>query len=885
MTMTNKRLLTLSIIALIILSGFFVRFWLRQNRNLLLSTAISSDVPAFFEIDKGPSQWYSLRQDSIWSSLAQFEIIKQIDEQLILQDSLFSLSEQNKSWFQESKFFISIDKISAIDFGLIFYFDRRGMVSIDRQAWGSYLESPVLRRQYKGIDIFDIRLESGESFSFAQYRNLLIISMSDVLIERGIRQMTDRENLLGDDPAFAELKNKGDKNQDIKCYLNFKSFPDLLGIYLNEEGRQFTASFANFADRALVDITLDDRNIYLNGYVAHTSAQSVLGRMAESADAKANPADVLPVNTAVFFSKAIRFLDIAEDSASSSIGHIRDRYFRNWMGGSMAFAITEPFNESFEENCLILLSCADTVLARQQLSELATQQADVNDYIPEKFEHRSFWQLEHFEGLEKVLGLSSLLMHKPWFCMVDGFVIFANNIANLKVLINRYEAGKVLNHDLDYRAFKEHVSDAPIGNLYINTKRCDLLVKRFYNPDRAQASGDFATLLQSLNPIAIQFSAYTQNVKLAFALMQSSSGFQESNTLLWKSQLDTLMRGRPYFVLNHQNGQYEILVQDRMNQIYLIDRSGQILWKRDVGAPIVGSVYQVDFYHNRKLQMLFATQNDIQLIDRKGRDVENYPINLPSIITNGLSLIDYDGRQEYRMFAACANGKIYGFQISGSPLPGWNPLAGTGFVSQPLMHLVDGTKDYLYFFNKSGKLFLLNRRGEKRIDPVSLHTVFRQPFHEEMQEDRGFILSNIDTGGLMVSVNDKGMVSRDTFRAFAPPVTALAISADSELQWVAADEEGLHLFDASLSNSVNWNFPEDMSPALFFAMDDQPEAGVGFQNADSTAVYLSHNAQLAEGFPLRGITPFRMFDLFGDGNQVLIVGTADVTVSAYRIRK
>ncbi len=883
--MTNKRLLTISLIALVILIGFFVRLWLAQNNNLSLIDAIDPDTPVFFEIKEGPQQWNELHRDSIWSSLVQFDIINRIDHQLILQDSLFSLSKKDKLWLHQSKFFISLDKISAVDYGLVFYYDRRGMPSIDRKAWGDYLDSPVLKRLYKGVGIFDFRLETGENLSIAQYRNILLVSLSDVLIERAIRQISGRNHTLEEDADFRELSGKGNKNQDIKAYINFQSIASLLGVFLNEDGRNLVKNLSGFAGKAMLDISLTEHNMILNGYVSHSREDQVLLQIPESENSKVNPARVLPVNTAVFYSKNTAVLSANDSSNDSSISKIRDLYFRNWMDASGAFAITEPFNQSFEENCLLVLSCADTALARQQLSSLAALQADVNQYIPEHFEHTAFWQIEDFDDLEQIAGFSSTLIRNPWFCIVDDFVVFANNIANLKVLINRYEAGQVLHHDLDYRAFEDQVSNQAICNLYVNTKRCELLVKRFYNSERAQDVNHFNTLLQLLNPLAIQFSSFTKQLKLVYALIQSSSGFQESNTLLWKCQLDTLMQGRPYFLKNHQTGQFEILVQDCLNQIYLIDRSGQILWKRELPAAIKGQVYQIDFYHNRKLQMLFSTEKSIELIDRKGRDVENYPLRLPAKASSGLALIDYDGRKEYRMFVACMDKKIYGFQMSGSPLPGWNPLTGTGVLSQPLKHLLACTKDYNYCFNKDGKLFYFNRKGALRINPIQNHTRFKQAFSESVNDDGSFVLSNIDTAGLMYRINEKGKLAIDTFSTFAKPVSALTIPNKQGLQWAVNDEEGLHFFDEQLMNSGHWNYPEDMSGDLFYASDNNPEAGLGIINADSTAVYLLRNAEPAEGFPIRGITVFRMFDLFDDGNPVLILGTADATVSAYRIRK
>ena len=104
----------------------------------------------------------------------------------------------------------------------------------------------------------------------------------------------------------------------------------------------------------------------------------------------------------------------------------------------------------------------------------------------------------------------------------------------------------------------------------------------------------------------------------------------------WELQLDTLVNMKPYIVLNHYTGNKEVLVQDAADNLMLFGTNGKILWKRHLPEKILGQVHQIDFYKNNKLQLLFNTRGYIFLIDRNGKDVENYPIKFKSPATNGL---------------------------------------------------------------------------------------------------------------------------------------------------------------------------------------------------------------------------------------------------------
>ena len=114
------------------------------------------------------------------------------------------------------------------------------------------------------------------------------------------------------------------------------------------------------------------------------------------------------------------------------------------------------------------------------------------------------------------------------------------------------------------------------------------------------------------------------------------------------------------------------VLQDSLNQLYLSIRKAGCC-EEGVEQPLVGNISTVDFYNNRKYQLLFATSHAIQLVDMKGNDVEGFPIRISAPVTSGLSAIDYEHDGDYRMFAGCSNGNTYGFYRNGKPLTGWKP--------------------------------------------------------------------------------------------------------------------------------------------------------------------------------------------------------------------
>ena len=174
--------------------------------------------------------------------------------------------------------------------------------------------------------------------------------------------------------------------------------------------------------------------------------------------------------------------------------------------------------------------------------------------------------------------------------------------------------------------------------------------------------------------------------------------------------------------MNHQTGQNEVFVQDLNNNIYLINQVGRILWKVQLAEPINSEVFQVDYFRNGKLQLMFSTRNALYLIDRNGNHVEKYPVKLRSPATNGVAVFDYDGNREYRIFIACEDKHVYAYNREGNLLDGWEFGQSESEVTQPLNHFRIGDRDFLVFGDRY-KTYILDRKGSTR---VNVDTYFPQ---------------------------------------------------------------------------------------------------------------------------------------------------------------
>ena len=168
----------------------------------------------------------------------------------------------------------------------------------------------------------------------------------------------------------------------------------------------------------------------------------------------------------------------------------------------------------------------------------------------------------------------------------------------------------------------------------------------------------------------------------------------------------------PLIVKNHTNNKNEVFVQDSENIIYLINDNGQIEWTKKINDRVIDEVKQIDSYKNGRLQYVFATQNSLHMIDRKGRDVGKFPLKFNDQITKPVSVFDYDNNKNYRLLIT-QNDELFMFDSKGNRVRGFDYNKKNKIITKP-EHFRISNKDIIVF-KTSDDLIILNRRGKVRI--------------------------------------------------------------------------------------------------------------------------------------------------------------------------
>src|SRR5690606_27412666 len=140
----------------------------------------------------------------------------------------------------------------------------------------------------------------------------------------------------------------------------------------------------------------------------------------------------------------------------------------------------------------------------------------------------------------------------------------------------------------------------------------------------------------------------------------------------------------------------DLVVQDVKNNLYLLANDGKVLWKKQLEGRVLGKIEQIDMYKNGRLQLAFATQNRVYVLDRNGKDVSPFPLKFNDNITQPLSVFDYDNKREYRLMVTQGKSVLM-YDGQGNTVKGFTYKQAENTINSQPRHFRIGTKDYIVF--------------------------------------------------------------------------------------------------------------------------------------------------------------------------------------------
>lgn len=800
-------------------------------------------------------------------------------QKTIAQFSAALPADELDTFYKNRKFIISLNLSGADKFDFLIY--TASNPAFERQfSEGLSQKFKASQQAYAGETIYQFS-DTHEHLFLASVKGLLLISINKNTVEEAIRQHNSSFS-LEQDPDFLKLKNTSNTKDLVNLFINLKETPPLLKKLLPQANSNILAQAGSWVE---LDWQSTPQQLFASGLLLNAGTKYFTSVFKDINTHGQESAAIIPNgfglwvnynigNVEQYYRQYTEYLQnqgqlsahqdllakLPPQSAQKLNGIIDNEmgYFQSGRTGETANSFAYfRYRGSAEELSKTMQYFSDSAYIEGYRGLIIKRLASQN-------------------LLPRVYGQLYKEFHFPYYTTVNDYVLLANNLAAMKVVLNDILANKTLSNSESYQRL---LGQLP-GSSHISV---------------IASSPEFLSLVADVTPAAKkELEAHSDSLSLIkWAALQIKATDDEAFTNLvliheppvkekvirkWTTNLPAPLVGEPQFLQDHRNGKYVIAVADENHILYLLDRDGNLLWKYALNEPIIGDIRQIDIYKNNKLQLVFNTASQLYVLDILGRNVEGFPVKLSAEATAPVGVFNYDQARNYRLVVP-AGPQLLNYNVQGESVKGWNfKKAESNIVSEPQHFSVAG-KDIIVALSAKGKLYQLNRRGEERFvveeKIEELKTSFYLKEGPSLKESELLAGSN---SGKMYVINPQGKVDA-IYLDESKPADHLIYFDDS---YIFSHEDELAVKNEERPFSVSFEADIAVKPKAMI-LNNRFYVGAFSKGAEEIRVF-NEEGQLLDGFPVFAQGPFDMGSLNRDGKMNLVTYSSDGTLICYLLR-
>ncbi len=831
-------------------------------------------------------------KNNFWGDLDSIPAFTTLNHNLTEIVKPFSKYPEFKNILDKTPILISAHLSGKADFSLVFYIKLPVEISqkqvTDFLGKNYFTSATISNRNYDSKQIIKISQKGQSDIFYTFIKNVFVISRSSLLLEAVIRQSETKYNLFSND-EFKKVNKTAGKNVLANLYVNFSQFSKFSSIFMNDIHRNHLKNL-NIGDWCEFDLNIKESVIMMNGFMnSNDSIFRYINLFKRQSPIDEEMEEVLPSRTVAFvhlgisdiqkfqqdYNQYITDEGIAvalkkhQDTIKKKYGVDLQSVFYSIFEEEVALVFEHPQDTNVYDNAYVVFKTASQRLAREELLKILKKHANVfgHDFNNYLFNYQLDKEISYpiyFMPFPKVFkytfGNIFSKFSGNYFTFVNNYLVFASSKKGLTNFILDNVRQQTLDKELTYMDFKDNLSNRSNFYFFSTITPATDLFSYYFNQDLSKVLVKNKERFSKIYGLGYQFSGNNEMLYNSIVLYYNADVKEKPHTV-WETHLDTSILFKPILVANYNTMQKEIFVQDLRNNIYLINASGRILWKLHLNEPIMSDIYQVDRYKNNKLQYLFNTKHSIYLIDRNGNNVENFPVNLRSPATNGLSVFDYEASRDYRIFIAGQDNHIYLYNLMGNIIPEWTFGNTDNPVMMPIQHFRIETKDFILFAD-SLKTYIINRRGENLIS-VSKYFAksHNNPFYlyNPYGKIEGNYLVTTDRNGKVYFIDFKGNVAIKEFDSFSPNHYFVLedIDRNGKPDFLFLDKNKLIVYNNKKEALFSHQFDNDIIlPPIIFTFPNNV-CKIGISNTFAEKVFLFNaDGSLYKDFPLEGNSPF-----------------------------
>ena len=891
--MIRRGQILLLLLLLLIIGGVgtYLYYHNKGKEYRAAAMAVPESTVIAYQGQKLSSAFIATSKQELYRFLGRRKDVEAFNREFYYFDSLLYANPLFKKVLQTKPLVVALNVPATNAFHLVFLQQPEGTYDeSDIEAFVQKIHpgTRIFEHVFKGIKVYDVKSATRQSlFSYSFPGGILALSRDPLTVEDAVNGFLSHSQ--SKDPMTTVMAGMLDKE---KIFINYTRLPYILSNYSSGSYHNELKDMDQLAGYGVYDWNFEKQKFTLSGeLVPDTDNQSMWSLFAGQHAHDISIDSILPASTALYmdwnidrfdsfyfkykaFLKEKKWLDDHDKKAKEAPD------MSSWIGNEWAYALLEPASDDAASEPMMVIKPKDINKALNSLNATELKDNDGNNTV---YRDCHISQLALKESFSLVFGNLFKAFDRPYFTNIGSYFIFAPGRQTLLRCIDAHFDKQNLRATPAYKEQRLKYGNSNFL-LYLNPGKSALLGYSYARETYHEKYRDNMSVYKGFNAFVFQINAEGQTLKNTLNLGMTSSALTSSSAL-WSLTLDADMHGKPY-ILAAAASKKNILVQDINNQIYLIGNGSNVLWKRNINEAIVGEVTTIDLYKNGQLEYLFATENQLYLIDLSGNDVGGYPIRLGTRTKTGVALFDFNNNKDYSYFVEGEGNRVYGYNGNGSPLSEWASVTTDSRLSCPLKRINIAEHNYLIGLSDKGMVYAWTEKGRAAVKPIASKTHFKNP----VQISFGPTLSEcsvlcLDTGGVFYDIKLGGSIAKRSFRRFGKSPYFLYFDANGNKQneYIIAGNKMIGAYEKDTAMIWKLLQSENLSYApqkLEFGKDFY----IGYTSTAANKVYLfRYNGTPFGNFPQRGNGPFAVDDMTGNGDLSMVIGGKDKMLYLYRL--
>lgn len=432
---------------------------------------IPSDAIYVLEASDPVKAWHSFSQSTFWQFLKNHPYLNELTKDADYLDEIMNEHKTSLKFLGNRTFYMSAHMTAYNNYDYLFFVDLKnaGILNLANLPWKRLLggDFNIRKATYNTNEIVQIiDLETRDILYLTQVKNYLVCSYTKDLLTKCIEKQNSTS--FSNNPKFTEAYGRTSASGLAQFYIQYDFLDEYFGVYTkgNEETLQHISQAFQFT---CLDMNLKDETALLEGYTSLPEVDSLYTTLVQQygnasmefatvLSSRTAYAQVIALNKFKAFYKDLLAVRSKNPESLEEYNEVKNRIEKvlglsieqdilTWIGNEIVLAQNKPsYLHKNEDDLVVAIKAYNVDYAKEKLSEI---QKRIKRRTPAKFKklsyknnHIYYLDIKGFFGI--FFGKAFDKLTKPYYTIIDDFIVFSNSPKTLVSTIEDYENGNVL---------------------------------------------------------------------------------------------------------------------------------------------------------------------------------------------------------------------------------------------------------------------------------------------------------------------------------------------------------------------------------------------------------------------------------------------------------